>query len=51
MVATRLGIICLVSALFAGGFAGLVRYSNEHEDGIAYCRNAANPGCFGPVQR
>lgn len=50
-MATRLGIICLVTALFAGGFAGIVRYTDRHEDGVGYCRIATNPGCFGPVMR
>ncbi|MFU0504986.1 hypothetical protein [Pseudaminobacter sp. NGMCC 1.201702] len=50
MLLTRLGIVFLMSALFAGSFAGIVRLSGlDRYDAV--CRVSSNPACFGPNLR
>lgn len=43
----RLAVICLMSALFAGTFAGIVQIT-EGDRLDAQCRISSNPACFGP---
>lgn len=46
----RIGIVCLLSAAFAGVFAGIVHYAeNAASAGFdTACRVSSNPACFGP---
>lgn len=46
----RIGIVCLLSAAFAGAFAGIVRYSDNTSVRAfdSGCRVSTNPACFGP---
>ncbi|MEI5678649.1 hypothetical protein G6N74_14935 [Mesorhizobium sp. CGMCC 1.15528] len=48
---TRLGVVFLISALFAGGFAGVVHLSDTSARYDTGCRVSTNPACFGPYQR
>lgn len=49
-VVARLAVICLMSALFAGTFAGVVHISEDNRLD-AECRVSSNPACFGPNLR
>jgi len=49
----RLGLVVALSALFAGGFAGVVRYADKvsGRDVPSQCHVSSNLSCFGPVLR
>jgi hypothetical protein len=49
-VVARLAVVCLISALFAGSFAGVVHLA-ENDGFQAQCRVSNNPACFGPNLR
>jgi hypothetical protein len=46
----RIGIVCLLSAAFAGAFASVVHYSGNSgsKSFDSECRVSTNPACFGP---
>jgi hypothetical protein len=49
----RIGIVCLLSAAFAGAFASIVHYSSDSRARAfdSGCRVSTNPACFGPNLR
>jgi hypothetical protein len=46
----RIGIVCILSAAFAGAFASIVHYSGASgaRSFDSECRVSTNPNCFGP---
>jgi hypothetical protein len=48
MPIARLGMVLLISAAFAGAFAGIVRYTATTNRFGVECRVSSNPACLGP---